>query len=432
MAELNGDFVASVPIEKLKENPFAKELFADLKGEDYKMLKKDIEKNGIRLPLEVSEDFMLIDGHQRLKIARELAMTHVPCLIKKLSEFDAKVWVITANLARRQLKPEERAIPIAKLSELYEIGRGGDRTKDAESAPLKDVLEKTSEVTGYSKRTIADYRAYAKAIEETPRLKGFPIISVLNEVKRQEQIKKRKEKVVNKSIENLFLGDAIVNLENIQNDIVDCVIIDPPYGADNIAGRRQTYAIRGENWNVAMDSDMIWPYLDTLFEKLKPKLKNNAHIYVFTMWQKWHVLYPIISKYFKVINCLIWKKSYPSIGELQGYNYRFTYDMILLASAGENRHLNWQGPKPLNIIETDGSRAFSGKKEHPMEKPTNLLKVLIQFSTVEDEVILDCFAGSGSTLVAAKELKRKWIGIEVDPQWYELAKSRLLTGGENQ
>jgi adenine-specific DNA-methyltransferase len=72
-------------------------------------------------------------------------------------------------------------------------------------------------------------------------------------------------------------------------------------------------------------------------------------------------------------------------------------------------------------------QAYRGK--HPCEKPAAMLEHIITASSRPDAVVLDCFAGSGSTLVAAKKLGRQYIGIEIDPHWCDVAKGKL---GETQ
>ena len=67
--------------------------------------------------------------------------------------------------------------------------------------------------------------------------------------------------------------------------------------------------------------------------------------------------------------------------------------------------------------------AYPGK--HPCEKPQELLKHIIQASSREGATMLDCFAGSGSTLLAAKQLNRQFVGIEIDPHWHSLASQRV-------
>jgi site-specific DNA-methyltransferase (adenine-specific) len=66
-----------------------------------------------------------------------------------------------------------------------------------------------------------------------------------------------------------------------------------------------------------------------------------------------------------------------------------------------------------------------GHKLHPTEKPIDLLKLYISNSSNEGDIVLDPFAGSGSTLLASKELNRKYIGYEIDKQYYDIAVERL-------
>lgn len=69
---------------------------------------------------------------------------------------------------------------------------------------------------------------------------------------------------------------------------------------------------------------------------------------------------------------------------------------------------------------------INGKsKLHPTEKPIKLLEDLIRLHTKENDVILDCFMGSGSTGVACKNLNRNFVGIELNKEYFEIAKKRM-------
>ena len=63
--------------------------------------------------------------------------------------------------------------------------------------------------------------------------------------------------------------------------------------------------------------------------------------------------------------------------------------------------------------------------EHPTIKPQNILQNLIQVSTKKNDLILDCFSGSGSTAIACMRTKRRFIGYEIDKKFYEIAKNRI-------
>lgn len=77
------------------------------------------------------------------------------------------------------------------------------------------------------------------------------------------------------------------------------------------------------------------------------------------------------------------------------------------------------------VYISSANRDDKDKFEHPTIKPMQIIKNLIINSSNENDIVLDCFAGSGTTLVAAKDLGRHYIGFEIDKKWYDIAKNRL-------
>lgn len=421
------EVIVYISTEKLKENSFAKEMFEDLQGEDYKALKNDIAKNGIRLPLEILEDYTIIDGHQRLRVAKELGITEVPCLIKKLTDWQAKIWVITANLTRRQLSAPQRALAIAKLSELYEVGRGtnprntqGQFTESAKFALSvgKGVKEITAEKTGYSPRTIEYYRAYKRAVEAFPELKNKPIIWAIKEAKRRQEKAEKRKLVQNVEIKNLILGDALTEVKKLQSESIDCIIIDPPYG---INWHGTTISQNRDGWQPILNDDIkIFDYMQKLAPELYRVMKKDTDMYCFSgRFDSYCNMIKIFKEAgFRVSNVLIWKKNIRTSGPDFYHRYANLHEFIIYAKKG-NRFLN--NTFSPDVLEFN--KVLNGYSA--LEKPIPLLSYLIQNSTNEGEVVLDCFAGTGSTLVAAEKLNRNWIGIEIDPKWYEIAKTRI-------
>jgi len=147
-------------------------------------------------------------------------------------------------------------------------------------------------------------------------------------------------------------------------------------------------------------------------------MKKDSHVYIFTSWKVYEQVKPIIEKYFEVKNCLIWNKNNWSMGDLNG-NYAEKYEMIIFATQGNRRLLGEK--RPVNVLDFERT----GNSNHPTEKPVNLIKELIKNSTVEGEVVLDYFAGSGSTLVAGLETGRNPIGIESNEEYINIIKGRL-------
>ena len=84
---------------------------------------------------------------------------------------------------------------------------------------------------------------------------------------------------------------------------------------------------------------------------------------------------------------------------------------------------NYEPPNPSSVFDSD--KVFIGKRNHQTEKPQDILEFFLKYWTDENDVVLDPTMGSGSTGVACKKLKRKFIGFELDPKIYEVANKRI-------
>ncbi|GAG93580.1 unnamed protein product, partial [marine sediment metagenome] len=113
---------------------------------------------------------------------------------------------------------------------------------------------------------------------------------------------------------------------------------------------------------------------------------------------------------------LIWDKV--SMG--MGYHYRCRYEFIVMLDKGKNRHLaNLSIPDVLEFPSVQGK-----EKLCPTQKPLRLFELLIRQSTIEGELVLDAFLGSGTTAVACKKLNRKCIAYELNEERCEIAANR--------
>jgi site-specific DNA-methyltransferase (adenine-specific) len=135
---------------------------------------------------------------------------------------------------------------------------------------------------------------------------------------------------------------------------------------------------------------------------------------------------------FKLYKIVVWH--YPNI--LKGFSnkkWHNTYDFIFHLVTGEK-------PKTFNASFADGenkdvwvfprpqSNFKKDKTLHPTQKPLELVKRIVKMFSNEGEIVLDPFLGSGTTMVACKELKRNCIGIEINPEYIQIAKTRLNWG----
>ena len=208
----------------------------------------------------------------------------------------------------------------------------------------------------------------------------------------------------------LWHGDCLELMKNIPDGSVDLVLTDPPYGMSFKSNYRK------EKYNeIQNDKSLEW--LERYISECYRVLKNNSAIYCFCSWHNVDVFKQAIEKKFKVKNILIWEKNNTSMGDLKG-SYAPKYEMIIFAHKGR-KLLN--GFRYADIIKA----SRTGNKKHPTEKPVDLLETFIKNSSDENTVVFDGFMGSGSTGVACVNTNRRFIGIELDGVYFNIAKERI-------
>lgn len=210
----------------------------------------------------------------------------------------------------------------------------------------------------------------------------------------------------------LYLGDCLEVMRTMPDGCVDAVITDPPYGVAYVSNMRKVSF-------GAMASDDITNAAWLVF--MVGLMKPSAAIYCFSRWDVlgiWKSLFEFFG--LSVKNCIVWDKELFGMGDLQGA-FAPTHEMILFASRG--RHII-RGGRSADVIRT---RRVGSKRDHPTEKPIELMKQLILKSTDPGDTVLDPFCGSGTTGVACVETGRNFIGIEIDPGYFAVAERRIAT-----
>lgn len=210
----------------------------------------------------------------------------------------------------------------------------------------------------------------------------------------------------------LFNGDCLEVMDKMieKGMKVGCVITDPPYGMDFKSNFRKEKYDKIKN-----DSNLEW--LQEFVNSSYELMQENTHLYCFCSFHNVDIFKQALEKKFKIKNILIWEKNNTSMGDLKG-DYAPKYEMIIYCHKGR-RTLN--GRRDCNILKYKRT----GNKNHPTEKPVDLIEFLVGKSTQGEDVIFDPFMGSGTTGIACKNLGRKFIGIELDEGYYEIAKERI-------
>ena len=197
---------------------------------------------------------------------------------------------------------------------------------------------------------------------------------------------------------------------------VDLLIADPPYGVNWQSGRRQLA------FDVLANDGGDFPLLEVL-GGLLPALKRGRHLYVFGL-EDFGPL-PVAAS-----TELIWDKEHVNSGDLTlpwgpGHELiRFGCYQISKANRDDGMHRLAARMRRHSVIRCPRINAAAVTR-HPTEKPVPLLRELIESSSSMGELVLDPFAGSGSTLVAAKLEGRRAVGIELDERYCEVAAQRL-------
>ena len=212
----------------------------------------------------------------------------------------------------------------------------------------------------------------------------------------------------------LIHGDCLEEMKNIPDGSVDMVLTDPPYGM-----KYKRHIKNPKHKAILNDNNLCW--LPDALDEISRVLKPNGNIYIFCSWHNSNIFKSEMETRFHIKNMLVWDKGGTGMGDLRT-DYGGVYELVLFAvkKAGNQRALN--GRRDSNILKFPRS----GNKNHPTEKPLNLMQYLVSRSTDENQTILDPFMGSGTTGVACKNLNRDFIGIELDKDYFEIAKERIL------
>lgn len=209
---------------------------------------------------------------------------------------------------------------------------------------------------------------------------------------------------------NIIHGNCFEEMEKIDDNSIDLVLTDPPFGMSFQSSRRKEKHKKIEN-----DDNLVW--LPGWCKELKRICKEDSHLYIFCSWHKVDVFKQEIEKHFSVKNIIIWEKNNHGSGDLVG-DYSPKYEMCIFINNGKKLN-NGRHPNIIKAKKTDNEL-------HPTQKPVNLMEFLIEKSSEQGDLVLDTFSGSGSTAIACHNTKRRFIGFEIDKQWYNTSIKRLL------
>jgi modification methylase len=243
--------------------------------------------------------------------------------------------------------------------------------------------------------------------------------------------------------DRLIRGDCVAEMAKLPDACIDMIFADPPYNLQ-LGGD----LFRPEGGLVdAVDND--WDKFDTFgaydsftrdwLAQARRILKPNGTIWVIGSYHNiFRVGATLQDQGFWILNDIIWRKANP-MPNFRGTRFTNAHETLIWASQGEDSKytFNYRAMKTLNdelqmrsdwVLPICGGQERlkrNGHKAHPTQKPEALLYRIMLASTKPGDVILDPFFGTGTTGAVARRLGRKWIGIERDETYCEVAMERI-------
>ena len=339
---------------------------------------------GWKQPLVVDRNNVLIVGHGRLEGAKIASLTD--------SRFLTAPCIIADDLTDEEIKA-------------YRLADNKLNESPWDFDLLSDEL---SDITAID---MSEFGFDMSAFEEEPT----EVVEDDYEESLPEQPKAKLGDIYQLGRHRLMCGDSTdVNvidrlMDGVKADMVFC---DAPYGYKYESNHQDKY-------EMLKNDDKILDFIPAIWGAMK----DNCPVYEFCGWQslkQWLEYFENTSLDLK--NVIIWKKNNWSMGDLKGA-YAGQYEVILYLNKGR---VELNGARDTDIWEFDREPP----KMHPTMKPIELIAYALNKSSKKGDVVLDCFGGSGSTLIACEQLNRKCYMCELDPHYVDVIIDRWekLTG----
>tara|TARA_R110000782_G_scaffold87255_1_gene168928 strand:+ start:3975 stop:5480 length:1506 start_codon:yes stop_codon:yes gene_type:complete len=373
-----------------------------------------IEEFGFTNPVLVDKDGGVIAGHGRIEAARLLEMETVPTLcLADLTQAQIKAYIIADNRLA-ELAGWDREILTIELQELLTIDLDFDITLTGFETPEIDIL-----IGEFNADTSDD------PDEDIPLPDTGPAVTETGDI---WQIGKHR----------LICGDATdadVYTSLMADDRAQLVFTDPPYNVPvdgHVCGlgkvRHREFAMAAGE----MDEDAFTVFLGTVFRKLARFSQDGAVQFICMDWRHIGEMNAAGKMaYSSLMNICIWAKTNGGMGSL----YRSQHELVFVFKAGTGKHINnvelgKHGRNRTNLWTYAGINSFGKTRDadlalHPTVKPVALVADALLDCSNRNGIVLDVFAGSGTTLIAAHKTGRRGYGIELDPRYCDVIVKRL-------
>lgn len=380
-----------------------------------KQLAASIEEFGFTNPVLIDETKTILAGHGRVEAAKQLGLKEVPVIrIEHMTAEQKRAYVIADNQLALNAGWDESllAVELGELAELsFDVSITGFEMGEIDRLIGSLDLSKAGDE------------------DEIPCPDDGPAITELGDV---WEIGRHR----------LICGDATemeVYDRLMLGNKADLVFTDPPYNvqiAGNVSGLGKHKHGEFAMASGEMTEAQFEHFLRKVFVQLVRVSHNGAIQYVCMDWRHMReVLGAADGIYTELKNLCVWTKSNGGMGSL----YRSQHELVFVFKSGTKPHINnvglgKHGRNRTNVWSYAGANAFGETRDddlamHPTVKPLQLVKDALLDCSNRNDLVLDAFAGSGTTLIAAHELGRTGYGIELDPTYCDVILKRFLAKG---
>ena len=366
-----------VKIKDIKSNPNNPRVIKDGKFhklcESIKAFPKMLELR----PIVVNDDMIVLGGNMRLKASKEAGLSEVWIDIAEgLTEEQKKEFIVKDNVGFGEWEWDI----LANEWDSVQLAEWG-----------LDVWENEDDV---KEGLIED--------DEIPEVK--------------ESIVKRGD-IWQLGEHRVMCGDSTSSddVEKLMNgEKADILITDPPYNVDYTGKTKDKLKIDNDK----MSNNDFLDFLSGFFDCALIEMKEGSPIYVFCPIEDGSFLNSFLNSGFKLQSILVWVKNTIVLGRK---DYQYKHEPILYGWKEGSAH-KWYGEYDKSTIIECDKPPRNG--EHPTMKPLELLEKLLLNSSKREDLVLDLFLGSGSTLIAAEKLNRKCYGMELDEKYCDVIINR--------
>ena len=376
----------NVKINEVKSNPNNPRIIKDDKFKKLVASIKELPQMLELRPIVVNDDMIVLGGNMRLKACKEAGLKEIPIIkASELTEEQQRAFIIKDNVGFGEWDWDA----LANEWDAEQLEEWGLDVPNMEGVELDAVED--------------DFEADADAIETDI------VIGDLFEIGEHRLL-----------CGDSTDSDSVAKLMN--GEKADMVFTDPPYGVSASGGRSQT--VERDNITKIANDDLRGSELQQFISdalSIMP-IKESGSFYVcYDQKTQVEFISAIKENGWNFKRTLIWNKNVFGLSGKKGY--RPKYELIAFGCIGED--YKWFGDNAQADV-IDVARPKEREGNHPTPKPIELIEIALKNSSEVGNLITDSFLGSGSTMVAAHQLKRKCYGMELDPKYCQVIIDRML------